>query len=308
MSMRILLTGSSGMLGTRLFEKLQSIYEVVGLDKRKNGWNESLNEKTIKVDLLKKNDLTRIPKQLDLIIHLAANARVYELVKNPKLAIENIVSTFNILEFARKNDINKIVFSSSREIYGSSSNSCLIAENEVDIRKCENSYSASKISDEALIYSYGKTYGLDFAVIRFSNIYGMYDKSDRVIPLWIREALKNEPLNVYQESKILDFIYIDDAITGLIEVTGRFYDIRGETLNIATGKGVRLMHIAYKIRDLVGSESKIVIKANRPGEVSRFQADISKAQKLLEFEPKVNIDEGLAKTVEWYKKFYKEKS
>jgi len=306
--MRILLTGSSGMLGTRLFEKLQSIYEVVGLDKRKNGWNESLNEKTIKVDLLKKNDLTRIPKQLDLIIHLAANARVYELVKNPKLAIENIVSTFNILEFARKNDINKIVFSSSREIYGSSSNSCLIAENEVDIRKCENSYSASKISDEALIYSYGKTYGLDFAVIRFSNIYGMYDKSDRVIPLWIREALKNEPLNVYQESKILDFIYIDDAITGLIEVTGRFYDIRGETLNIATGKGVRLMHIAYKIRDLVGSESKIVIKANRPGEVSRFQADISKAQKLLEFEPKVNIDEGLAKTVEWYKKFYKEKS
>jgi nucleoside-diphosphate-sugar epimerase len=303
--MRILLTGSSGMVGTRLFEKLQSTHEVIGIDRRKNEWNKSLNEKTIILDLLKKKDLKEIPKQFDLIIHLAANARVYELVKNPKLAMENIVSTFNILEFARKNDITKFVFSSSREIYGSSVDSCLIGENDVDIKKCENSYSASKISDEALIYSYGKTFGLDFAVIRFSNIYGMYDKSDRVIPLWIREALKNETLTVYQENKILDFIYIDDAIVGLIEVTRGFDNIIGETINIASGKGVRLTHLANKIRELVGSESEIVIKANRPGEVSSFQADISKAHKLLGFEPKVNIDEGLVKTIEWYKKFYK---
>jgi nucleoside-diphosphate-sugar epimerase len=306
--MRILLTGSSGMIGTRLFEKLQFAHDVVGLDRRKNEWNESLNEKTILIDLLKENNLSKIPRNIDLIIHLAANARVYELIKNPTLAIENIFSTYNVLEFARKSKIKKIIFSSSREIYGSSSDDCSVSEEEVDIRRCENSYSASKISGEALIYAYGKTFGLDSAVVRFSNIYGMYDTSDRVIPLWISQALKNETLLIYQKNKVLDFAYIDDAIDGLVEVIRRFDNIKGETLNIASGNGLKLTYIAGKIRELIGSESKIVIKTNRPGEVCKFQADISKASKLLDFKPKTDVDEGLAKTIDWYKKFEKTKS
>jgi nucleoside-diphosphate-sugar epimerase len=305
--MRIMLTGSSGMIGTRLFEKLQLDYEVIGLDRRKNEWNESLNEKTIRIDLLRKSDLARITQHIDLIIHLAANARVYELVKNPELAIENIVSTFNILEFARNNEINKIIFSSSREIYGSSSDDDVVAEDEVEIEKCENSYSASKISGEALIHAYRRTFGLDSAIVRFSNVYGMYDNSDRVIPLWIRQALKNETLIVYNKNKVLDFTYIDDAVDGLMKVIGRFDDVRGITFNIASGKGLKLTYIANQIRDLLGSESKIVLKANRPGEVCKFQADISKAHKLLDFEPKVKIDEGLVKTIDWYEKFEKGK-
>jgi len=304
--MRIMLTGSSGTIGTRLFEKLLQLnYDVIGLDRKENRWNKSLNKRTIKINLLKQNNLIKLPKDIDLIIHLAANARVYELVTNPELALENMVTTFNVLEFARKNKINKIIFSSSREIYGNSIDENSMAEDKVKIESCESPYSASKISAEALVHAYKKVYEVDFVIIRFSNVYGMYDDSDRVIPLWIRQALKNENLIVYGGNKILDYTYINDAINGVMKIIERFDNIKAETFNIAYGKGVKLTYVANKIRELLKSESKIIIKENRLGEVWKFQADIFKAEKLLDYEPKIGIDEGLAKTVEWYKKFEK---
>lgn len=304
--MRIMLTGSSGTIGTRLFEKLLQLnHDVIGVDRKENKWKKSLNKRTIKIDLLKQRDLIKLPTDIDLIIHLAANARVYELVTHPELALENIFTTFNVLEFARESKINKIIFSSSREIYGNSIDENLMAEDKVKIESCESPYSASKISAEALIHAYKKVYGVDFVIIRFSNVYGMYDDSDRVIPLWIRQALKNEDLVVYGGNKVLDFTYIDDAINGVMKIIERFDNIKAETFNIAYGKGVKLTYVANKIRELLGSESKIIIKENRLGEVWKFQADISKAEKLLDYEPKVGIDEGLVKTAEWYKKFEK---
>ena len=301
-----MLTGSSGTIGTRLFEKLLQLdHDVIGLDRKENKWNKFLNKRTIKIDILKQSNLIKLPKDIDLIIHLAANSRVYKLVTNPELALENMVTTFNVLEFARKNKINKIVFSSSREIYGNSIDENSMAEDKVKIESCESPYSASKISAEALIHAYKKVYGVDFVIIRFSNVYGMYDDSDRVIPLWIRQALKNENLVVYGENKVLDFTYIDDAINGVMRIIERFDDIKAETFNIAYGKGVELTYVANKIRELLKSESEIMTKENRLGEVWKFQADIFKAEKLLDYEPKVGIDEGLAKTVEWYKKFEK---
>ena len=303
--MRIMLTGSSGTIGTRLFEKLLQLnHDVIGVDRKENKWNKSLNKRTVRIDLLKQSDLIKLPKDIDLIIHLAANARVYELVKNPDLALENMVTTFNVLEFARKNKVNKIIFSSSREIYGNSIEENLMAEDKVKIESCESPYSASKISAEALIHAYKKVYGIDFVIIRFSNVYGMYDDSDRVTPLWIRQALKNENLIVYGESKVLDCTYIDDAINGVMKIIERFDNIKAETFNIAYGKGVKLTYVANKIRELLKSESKIIIKENRLGEVWKFQANISKARKLLGYEPKVDIDNGLMRTINWYKKFY----
>jgi UDP-glucose 4-epimerase len=288
-----MLTGSSGMIGTRLFEKfLQLNHDVVGLDRKENKWNKSLNKRTIKIDLLKQNNLLKLPKDVDLIVHLAANARVYELVANPELALENIVTAYNVLEFSRKNKINKIIFSSSREIYGNLIDENSMAEDKAKIENSESPYSASKISAEALIHAYKKGYGIDFAIIRFSNVYGKYYDSDRVIPLWIRQALKDQNLIVYGENKVLDFSYIDDSIDGVVKIIERFDDIKGEIFNIAYGKAINLTYVANKIRELLRSKSKIVIKENRPGEVWKFEADILKAKKLLDYESTVGIDEG----------------
>ncbi len=303
--MNILLTGSSGTVGTRLFEKLLgSGYDVVGVDKRENAWDASLNEKTLKVDLLDSRNLGRLPRNLDLIIHFAANARVYELVKNPEMALENMVMTANILEFARKNNTRKVVFSSSREVYGNLTEKALIKEGNLRIENCESPYAASKISSEALIHSYQKVYGVESVILRFSNVYGMYDDSDRVVPLWIRQALENQDLVVFGENKTLDFTYIDDTVDGVARVLQRFENVKGETFNIASGKGVKLIDVAENIKKLLGSASKTVIKDNRPGEVWQFTADISKAEKLLQYEPRIGIDEGLIETVQWYRDFH----
>lgn len=304
--MKIMLTGSSGTIGTRLFEKLVHLdYDVIGVDRKENEWNTSLNKKTIKLDLLKQTDLAKLPANVDLIIHLAANARVYDLIKNPDLALENMVTTFNVVDFARKSN-SDIIFSSSREVYGNSVDENLITEDKAKIELSESPYSASKIGAEALIHSYRKTFGLNFVIVRFSNVYGMYDVSDRVIPLWIRQALKNENIVIYGANKILDFTYIDDAVNGVIKAIERFEQIKTETFNIAShGKGKALTYVAHKIIELLESESKITIKENRPGEVCKFQADISKAEKLLDYKPKVSIEEGLVRTIEWYKQFEK---
>lgn len=301
--MNILLTGSSGTVGTKLFEELIRLnYNVTGADRVENKWNKSLNKKTIIADLLKKEELARLPKKIDLIVHFAANARVYELVKNPDMALENIITMYNVLEFARKNNIKKIIFSSSRETYGNLINNGSIAEDEVRVENCESPYSSSKICAETMIHSYNKVYGIDFVIVRFSNVYGMYDDSDRVIPLWIRQTLKNEDLTVFGEKKVLDFTYIEDTVAGVIKAIERFDAVKGETINIASGESTKLMYVAERIRALLNAKNKLKIKGNRLGEVWTFKADIKKAQKLLGYKPKTAIDAGLQKTLNWYTK------
>jgi nucleoside-diphosphate-sugar epimerase len=298
---KILITGSSGTIGTRLGEKLLNLgYEIIGVDWKINKWHKNLEKGTIHLDLRNKNlVLRKLPKKVDLIIHLAANARVYELVKNPDLAIDNMITTYNILEYARINKIKNILFASSREVYGNTKKA-KHKEEDVKIENCESPYSASKISGEALIHSYHKCFGINYVIIRFSNVYGMYDESDRVIPLFIRKAIKNENLVVFGKDKILDFTYIDDAVEGVINVIQKFDKIKNNTFNIATGKGTKILFVAQLIKKFLNSKSRIIIKQNRPGEVVKYIADISKAKKLLNYEPRTDIIEGVKKTIEWY--------
>jgi UDP-glucose 4-epimerase len=298
---KILITGSSGTIGTRLGEKLLNLgYEIIGVDWKKNKWHKNLEKRTIHLDLRNKNlVLKKLPKKVDLIIHLAANARVYELVKNPDLARDNMITTYNILEYARINKIKNIIFASSREVYGNTKKA-KHKEEDMKIENCESPYSASKISGEALIHSYHKCFGINYVIIRFSNVYGMYDESDRVIPLFIRKAIKNENLVVFGKDKILDFTYIEDAVGGVIKVIQRFNKVKNNIFNIATGKGTKILFVAQLIKKFLDSKSRIIIKQNRPGEVVKYIADISKAKKLLNYEPRTDIIEGIKKTIEWY--------
>jgi UDP-glucose 4-epimerase len=140
---KILVTGSSGTIGTRLCEKLlEKNYDIVGLDLKPNKWKKEINKITIIGDLC--NTIENLPKDIDLVIHLAANSRVYNLVLNPSLARDNFEMLFNILEFCRNNNIKKFIFASSREVYGNS-NRIVHSEDEAYIKNCESPYTASKI-------------------------------------------------------------------------------------------------------------------------------------------------------------------
>jgi len=302
---KILITGSSGTIGTRTFEKLiESGIEPTGLDKVENKWNTTVRSKTIIADLLIPEQLKKLPIDIDCILHLAANSRVYEQVRNPNLALENAMMTYNLLELARKNDIDQVILASSREVYGDIPENETVDEYGLRIENCGSPYSASKIWGEALMWSYAKSYGMKIAVVRLSNIYGMYDDSDRVIPLWIKCAINNKDVVIYGSNKVLDFLYIDDAVGAIIKVIHRFQEIKGETINIAFGRGHKLAYVAEKIKELTMSSSSIVIRNNRPGELSYCVPDVSKAKRLLGYEPQVKIDEGLRRAVNWYRHFY----
>lgn len=299
--MRILVTGSSGTIGTHLCEcLLEKGHIVIGIDRVPNKWQVSVEKITHKADLLDTTQLERIPTNIDTIIHLAANARVYELVEDPARALENFITLFNTLEWARKNNIKKFVFASSRESYGNI-RAETYGEDLARIENCESPYTASKIGGEALVQAYTRCYGIDHIIFRFSNVYGMYDDSKRVVPLFIRRARKNEPLIVFGKDKCLDFTYIDDTVAGILLALEHFEKAKNETYNLATGSGTTIVQLAEDIKKILKSSSEITIGTPRTGEVIRYIADITKAQKAFGYDPQTPFAEGIRKTVEWYK-------
>ena len=301
---RILVTGSSGMIGTRLCEVLQARgYRVVGFDRRPNKWSKEIQKVTVMGDLLDKKSLERVPGSFDCVVHLAANARVYKTVENPELARENMQTTYHVLEFARQRRVKNILFASSREVYGNGSPTPC-GEDDVRLVKCESPYAASKIAGEAMVRSWQECYGIDFVILRFSNVYGMYDDSDRVVPRFLKAAFRDQDLVVFGKEKVLDFTYIDDCVEGIMQAIKNFKKAKNDVYNVAYGKGTSLVRVAEYIRKITGSKSKIRMEKSRPGEVARFVADISKAKRTLGYAPKVAIQEGLAKAMQWYQAIF----
>ncbi|MDD5055189.1 MAG: NAD-dependent epimerase/dehydratase family protein [Candidatus Peribacteraceae bacterium] len=302
--MKILVTGSSGTIGSRLCERLlETEHEVIGVDRVPNKWLPDVQRITTIIDLRDEQKLIANRQKLiaDLVIHLAANARVYELVENPDRARDNILTTFNMLEFARKNGIRKFMFAGSREGYGNIP-AKKYTEDLVRIENCESPYTASKIAGEALVEAYRRCYGIDQITFRFSNVYGAYDDSVRVVPQFIRLARASKPLAVFGKDKCLDFTYIDDAVDGIMQAIDRFDDAKNATYNIAFGEGATILELAEQIKKLLKSSSDITVTESRTGEVIRFIADISKAKKVLGYNPKTSFKEGIKKAVEWYLK------
>lgn len=298
--MKILVTGSSGTIGTRLCETLLAAgHTVTGFDWVENKWQPSINAITTRVDMRDKDALLALNGDADVIVHLAANARVYELVENPERALDNLTSTFNALEFARQKGIKKFIFASSRESYGNI-RADKYREDMVRLENCESPYTASKVGGEAMVEAYRRCYDIDQITLRFSNVYGMYDDSERVVPLFIRQCRANEPMKVFGKDKCLDFTYIDDTVGGIIKTIEQFDTAKNETYNLAYGEGTTILALAERVKELLGSSSPIEMGTPRTGEVIRYIADIAKAQKAFGYSPKTPFEEGIRKAVEWY--------
>lgn len=306
--MRVLITGSSGQIGTNLGFFLQRQgHQVFGVDKRVNTWTDKIS--TIIQDLSQSYHHYQggigieYPQDLDVVVHFAAHAKVHELVEQPDRALENITMTFNVLEFCRHNNL-PIIFSSSREVYGDI-HRYITEETYADFAYTESPYSASKISGEALIYSYAQCYGLRYLVFRFSNVYGRYDndieRMERVIPLFIRKIGRGEPITIFGEDKVLDFTYIDDCIGGVyrgIELITNGQKAN-QTINLAFGQGNTLVNMAQYISEELGVTPDITVKPPRVGEVTHYVANIGKARALLDYTPTTSLREGIKRSIAW---------
>ncbi len=307
--MRVLITGSSGQIGTNLAVRLQNEgHYVFGVDIRSNPWSDAIE--TLLQDLSvpyrdAKGGIGHVayPPDLDIVVHLAAHAKVHELVEQPDRALENITMTFNVLEFCRQNNL-PIIFSSSREVYGDI-HRYITDESHADFAFTESPYSASKIAGEALVYSYAQCYGLRYLVFRFSNVYGRYDndleRMERVIPLFIRKISNREPITIYGEDKTLDFTYVDDCIDGICKgidllVSGRDAN---HTINLGYGQGNSLVTMARCIGETLGIAPEMTVEPSRVGEVTHYVANIGKARALLGYGPATALREGIQEAVAW---------
>ncbi len=305
--MNVLITGSSGQIGTNLaLALLDRGDKVLGIDSRDNAWTRRIE--TVRLDLVRTPPADLLhDRRFDVVVHLAANAKVFALVENPQGAMDNITMLFNVLEYCRKHRI-PVVFSSSREVYGDIHRH-VTHEDTADFVVAESPYSASKIAGEALVYSYAQCYALPFLVFRYSNVYGRYDndlaRMERVIPLFVERIARGAPIVVYGKEKVLDFTYVDDCVAGTVAgidalVQGR---VVGQTINLAQGQGNSLVDVVNIIALALAKKAAVTYEPSRSGEVTRYVADIGKARSLLGYEPHVPLSGGLVKAIEWSRSF-----
>lgn len=307
--MRILITGSSGQIGSNLGLHLQEKgHYVFGVDKRRNGWTDQIDTLYQDLSMPYRDFDTGIgnveyPDKIDAVVHFAAHAKVHELVVNPARALENITMTFNVLEYCRKNKL-PIIFSSSREVYGDI-HRYITEESHADFAFTESPYSASKISGEALVYSYAQCYDIPYLVFRFSNVYGRFDNDIermlRVIPHFIKSINNEKPITVYGGEKVLDFTYVDDCVAGVTSGLEKLVsgEIKNHTINLAFGHGNSLVEMAKFIGEELGKEPNMTVEPARVGEVTHYVANIGKAHALLDYSPEVSLREGIKRSVEW---------
>jgi len=238
-------------------------------------------------------------------VHLAAWAKVHQLVREPEKALENVEMAFAALEIARAVGA-PIMFGSSREVYGDIHRH-VTNEAMADFVVAESPYSASKIAGEAFFYSYARCYGIRHLVFRFSNVYGRYDndleRMERVIPLFVKEIAAGRPIVAYGRSKMFDFTYVDDCVRGILAGIDALSagTIGNQTINLAYGQGQTLFDLITLIELALDTTATVSYEQPLTGEVTKYVADISKARDLLNYDPEVPLALGIKKYVAWCK-------
>lgn len=307
---RILVTGGSGFIGSWLCETLVALgAEVTCLDNLSSGKLENIKHLTNYENFrFVKADIAYFePKGFDCIIHAASLPSPEDYIRRPVEAmLPNSVGLLNCLEACRKED-SRILYTSTSEVYGDAEVIPTPEDywgrvNPIGLRSC---YDEAKRFGEALCMAYFREYDLDVRVARIFNCYGpridVESKYARVIPRFIIQALRNEPITIHGDGKqTRSFTYITDTIDGLIKMIVT-ESVKGEVINIGSEDEISIIELAKLIIRLAASSSKIVFTQARPDDPRRRRPDITKARKLLAWEPKIKLEDGLKYTIEWFK-------
>ena len=309
----ILITGGAGFIGSHLaneYVKRGNIVKV--LDDFSNGNVNNIrsllnyrNFKLIKGDVRDHELVQRITSDVDIIFHLAAQIHVDKSIIYPRQTFDtNTMGTLNILEASLKNDVKKVIYASSSEVYGTAQNGKIDEQHPLNPF---SPYAASKAAADRLCFSYYKTFGLDVTVVRNFNIYGPKQKSTgygAVIPIFIRRAIEGKNPIIYGDGlQTRDYMYIEDAVKAYDLVTSSS-SVAGKAINFGTGRDISVCDLADIILELCNRQDlRPVHVAPRPGEVGRLCANITLARKILGFKPQYTLKEGLLKFIDWHLKY-----
>jgi UDP-glucose 4-epimerase len=285
MQTKVLITGGAGFIGSHLADKLagSELARVVVLDNMRRGSLENLRGCRARIDvrtgdILDRRVLAESVKGCDVVFHLAAQSNVIGAAQNGDYCFAtNVEGTYNVLEAARAAGVRRIVFSSSREVYGDPEK-LPVAESAPLAPK--NAYGTSKAAGEVYCRAW-RNNGMEVAILRLANVYGSRDRG-RVIPIFIENALANDPIVVYGGLQVVDFVWIGDVVDALVQAgLGAYIET---PVNFGSGHGVTVEELAQRVLHATGSSSQIQYLPSRDVEVTRFEADTTMSQRLFHIE------------------------
>lgn len=314
---RVVVTGAAGFIGFHVAKKLlEKNWEVIGIDNlndyydvnlkqaRLNILKSSNNFKFHKIDICEFDKLKEAVADCKYIIHLAAQAGVRYSLENPFTYIQsNIVGHLNVLEVCRGiSGFEKLIYASSSSVYGRNEKIPFSVNDSVV--KPASLYAATKISDELMTETYNYLYEINAIGLRFFTVYGEYGRPDMAPFKFTKSIFNNETIDVYNNGDMRrDFTYIDDVVNGVIASLEK--NIKGHKIyNLGNNKPENLMDFVKLIEKYSGKNAEINMLPIQPGDIKETFADISEAASDLEYTPKTSLEEGIKKTVEWYRQFY----
>ncbi len=321
--MKILVTGCAGFIGFHVTIKLLSMnYEVFGIDNLNNYYDIKLKKIRLKelssldrkfnfkkIDISKYNDLEKIFKKnkFNYVINLAAQAGVRTSIEDPRPYLEsNIVGFFNLLDLSRKFKIKHFIFASTSSVYGNNSN--FPSKEKFNTDEPLSFYAATKKSNEIMAFSYSHIYKLPCTALRFFTVYGPLGRPDMAIYKFTDNIANGRKIDLYNKGDhIRDFTFIDDVVTYVIKLLKKAPNkaIPYDVYNIGNSKPKKLRHFLNIIEKHLNLKAKVSLKKMQLGDVHTTYSNNKKVIKKTKYVPKVSIDEGIRRFVEWYKTFYK---
>lgn len=332
--MRVLVTGAAGFIGYHVCESLLARGDdVIGVDVVNDYYDPTLKE--ARVERLKRHDGFRFSRTdiassdfLDLVkaerparmINLAAQAGVRYSLTNPNAYVDsNLVGFVNVLEACRHNDIEHLVYASSSSVYGANGSLPFSVNDNIDHPL--SLYAATKKANELMAHTYSHLYRLPTTGLRFFTVYGPWGRPDMALFLFTKAMLAGEPINVFNHGDMSrDFTYVDDIVEGVVRVLDHVAEPDSNwnpkapdpatssapyrVFNIGNNAPVQLMEMIHELEKQLGMEAEKNLMPMQPGDVSATYADVNALVDAVGFRPATPLATGIARFVEWYRKFY----
>ena len=309
--MNLLLTGSAGFIASKVAELLlKRGHKVVGIDNLNDAYDVRLKNWRLKQLEQFKNftfhqlDITELARleslfeksNFEAVVNLAARAGVRASVENPWVYVNtNITGTLNLLEICKRYKIKKFILSSTSSIYGEM-NLPFVEDKKTDFPL--SPYAASKKGAEAICYTYHYLYGIDISILRYFTVYGPAGRPDMSVFTFTKKIHANEEIPVYGDgNQKRDFTYIDDIAEGTIK---SLKPVGYQIINLGSNHPVKLSYVISLIEDALNKKAKIKYLPRHPADAPATWAEIKKARKLLSWQPKIKIEEGIKRTTEWF--------
>ncbi len=305
---KVLITGGAGFIGSHIAAALvEAGDEVRILDDFSTGFERNVEaagvDEVFRASVTELEKVREAVKGCDYVFHEAALASVPRSVKDPLASnAVNVAGTLNVLVASRDEGVKRVIYAASSSAYGDSE---VLPKVETMRERPKSPYAVAKLAGEQYVSVFAQVYGMETLAIRYFNVFGPRQDPDSpyaaVIPLFLDALLKGEPPTIHGDGEqSRDFTYVENVVHANL-LALRAPKLSGEVVNVALGDRVTLNELYARLARLVGSSLDPVHGPVRTGDVRHSQADISRARELLGYEAQIPFDEGLRRTVEWYR-------